>query len=74
VIEKNNPGLERKEYLLQDVEHPEYMLAHKKSGKAARVFGTNLVKTTLEDTIDMTEEDALDLNLSKSSLTDLALR
>jgi hypothetical protein len=74
VIEKNNPGLERNEYLLQDVEHPEYMLAHKKSGNAARVFGTNLVKTSLKDTIDMTEEDALDLNLSKSSSADLALR
>jgi hypothetical protein len=66
VINKARDHLERKQYTLKDVGNPTYRLVHPGSrNKSTRVWGSELIKTNLTDTTDMTELKALQLNQAK---------
>jgi hypothetical protein len=66
VINKARDHLERKQYTLKDVGHPTYRLVHPGNRKrSTRVWGSELIKTNLTDTTDMTELKALQLNQAK---------
>jgi hypothetical protein len=65
-INKAREPLESKQYTLKDVGNPTYRLVHPGNRKrSTRVWGSELIKTNLTDTTDMTELKALQLNQAK---------